>query len=127
MFDADSAAAAQCVLADLAAIGIQTEIVEEEIGTWFDNLMAGNMDLSIVAMGTDMVSVEDMLSMFDPVAGYPFPISDELLEMVRSAPLVQDDDARFTEVVKTLNMLAEGCLCSMPPCTMPTTAMSRAC
>ena len=110
VFDADSAAAAQCVQADLAAIGIQTEIVEEEIGTWYDNLMAGNMDFSIVAMGTDMVGVEDMLSMFDPEAGYPFPISDELLEMVRSAPLVQDDDERFAEVVKTLNMLAEECV-----------------
>lgn len=59
------------IQADLAVIGIQTEIVEEEVGTWFDNLMAGNMDFSIAAMGTDMVGTEDMLSIYNPNGGYP--------------------------------------------------------
>ena len=107
VYDADSAAAAQCIQADLAVIGIQTEIVEEEVGTWFDNLMAGNMDFSIVAMGTDMVGTEDMLSIYDPNAGYPLPVSDELVQMVKNAPTIADDDERYAEVVKTIELAVE--------------------
>ena len=107
VYDADSAAAAQCIQADLAVIGIQTEIVEEEVGTWFDNLMAGNMDFSIAAMGTDMVGTEDMLSIYNPNGGYPLPVSDELVQMVKNAPTIADDDERYAEVVKTIELAVE--------------------
>ena len=69
--------------------------------------MAGNMDFSIVAMGTDMVGTEDMLSIYDPDAGYPLPVSDELVQMVKNAPTIADDDERYAEVVKTIERAVE--------------------
>lgn len=109
VFDADSAAVAQCVQNDLATIGVTVQISQEDANVWFDNLMNGNMQMGIAAMGTDMVVVEDMLSMFDPQAGYPFSVSDELISMVRTAPTIQDDAERRAAVIEVLERLTVEC------------------
>lgn len=109
VFDDDSAAVAQCIQGDLAAIGLNVQISKMDINAWFDALMAGNLEFGITAMATDIVVAEDMMSMFDPDAGYPFPLSDELLQLVKNAPYIADNAERETEMLKLLNQInAEG-------------------
>ena len=107
VFDADSQAVAQCVQQDLKAIGINLEVSMTDINVWFDNLMSGNNEFSMTAMATDMVGAEDMMSMFDPQAGYPFPLSDEALELVQTAPYIEDDAERYDAMIKLLNIVNE--------------------
>lgn len=107
VFDDDSAAVAQCVQSDLRAIGLNVEISMMDVNTWFDAMMAGNLEFGVIAMATDMVVAEDMMSVFDPDAGYPFPVSDALLQQVKTAPYIADDATRETEMLKLLNMVNE--------------------
>lgn len=109
VFDADGAAAAQCIQADLSVIGINCEVVEEDINTWVDNLIAGNIQMSVAAMCTDMVGTEDMISMFDPEAGYPFDLSDETMEKVKTVPYIQDDAERYEKMVDLISVLYTEC------------------
>lgn len=67
------------------------------------------MQMGIAALGTDMVVAEDMLSMFDPDAGYPFNISDELVTMAKTAPYVEDEDEHVTAVIEMLEALTVEC------------------
>ncbi len=109
VFDDDAAAVAQCIQQDMKALGINMEIEQIDINTWFDALMAGNLEFGLTAMATDMVGLEDMMSMFDPDAGYPFPLSDELLEMVKTAPYIQDDDERYDAMIELIKQLLIEC------------------
>ena len=107
VFDDDSAAVAQCIQGDLAAIGLNVQVSTVDINAWYDALMAGSLDFTIAAMATDMVVAEDMMSMFDPDAGYPFPATDELVQQAKTAPYIKDDAERETEMLKLLNMVNE--------------------
>lgn len=109
VFDATSQSVAQCVQSDLAAIGIKVEVSYVDTNVFFDNLYSGNMQMGITAMATNMVSVEDMMTMFDPDAGYPFNISDELIEKIQTAPYIQDDAEREAAMIDLLNALNEAC------------------
>lgn len=108
-FDAASAAVAQCIQQDLAAIGITLEISQVDANTFFDNMMSGNMEMGLVAMGTDMVTAEQMLSMLDPNAGYPFNISATLIEMAQTAPYITDDAERYAAVTEALKQMTVEC------------------
>ncbi|MCC8101034.1 MAG: ABC transporter substrate-binding protein [Clostridiales bacterium] len=109
VFDSDSASVAQCIQADLAIIGISVEVSQTDSNTFFSNLMSGNLEMGVVAMGTDMVVTEDMLSMFDPDAGYPFNISDELIEMAQTAPYIEDEEEHAAAVIEMLEQLTVEC------------------
>ena len=109
VFEATAQSVAQCIQSDLAAIGINVEVSFVDSNVFFDNLVNGNMQMGITAMATDMVGVEDMMSMFDPESGYPFSLSDEIIEMVQTAPYIQDDAERQAAVIELLNALNEAC------------------
>lgn len=109
VFDATSANVAACVQSDLAALGIQVEISSVDTNTFFDNLMGGNMQMGMTAMATDMVGLEDMMSMFDPDAGYPFSISDELINMAKTVPTIADDAERHEAMKALLEQLNVEC------------------
>lgn len=109
VFDATSQSVAQCVQSDLAAIGIKVEVSYVDANVFFDNLSGGNMQMGITAMATNMVSVEDMMTMFNPDSGYPFNISDELIEKIQTAPYIQDDAEREAAMIDLLNSLNEAC------------------
>ncbi len=109
VFDDDSAAVAQCIQQDMAALGINMQVEQIDTNTWFDRLMAGTLEFGLTAMATDMVGLEDMISMFDPDAGYPFPLSDKLLEMVKTAPYIPDDNERYDAMIELINQLLVEC------------------
>lgn len=110
VFDADSAAVAQCVKVDLAALGINVDISQTDANTFFENLMSGNLEMGLLAMGTDMVSVEGMFSMFSPEQGYPFKnITDDLVNKAETVPLIEDKEEHEAAVIDTLNQLAVEC------------------
>lgn len=109
VFDSDAAAVAQCIQADLGALGITVEINQTDANTFFDNMLGGTMEMGLTAMGTDMVSTEGMLTMFDPDKGYPFSITDDLLQKVRAVPTVEDEEEHMAAVTEVLNQLAVEC------------------
>lgn len=109
VFDNDSAAIAQCIQGDLMMLGINTQVAQEDSNTWFENLMSGNMQMGISVFGTDMVGVEDMLSMLDPNSGYSFNISEELIAAAQEAPAITDDEERKAAVIDVLNQMAVEC------------------
>ena len=110
VFDADSAAVAQCVQMDLMMLGINVEVAQEDSNVWFDNLMAGTMAFGIAALGTDMMCTEDLITMFDSEnGGYPFPCEGELLELLRTAPFTDDDEERVAGITRALELCGEEC------------------
>ena len=110
VFESTSADVAQCIISDLAAIGITAVVSTVDSNTWFENLTGGNMQMSITSMATDMVGLEDMVIMFDTESGgYPFSLSDEVLEMIRTAPYIEDDDERYAAMQELMEALNEAC------------------
>ncbi len=109
VFDNTSANVAACIQADLAAIGINAQISSVDANTFFANLQGGNMQMGLTAMATDMVSTENMVSMFTPEDGYKFNISDDLISMAQTAPQIQDDAERKEAMTKLLEQLNVEC------------------
>jgi len=109
VFSDDAAAAAQCIQQDLAAIGITVEIAQEDLNTWYNNLMDGGMAMGMVEFGTDMVSVEGMITMFDvDGGGFPFNISEEFVEETKKVYTVAEED-RIELVTGLLQRMVDEC------------------
>ena len=109
VFDNTSANVAACVQSDLVAIGITAQISSVDANTFFANLQGGNMQMGLTAMATDMVSAEDMMSMFTPDGGYPFNISEDLINQAQTAPKIVDDAERKEAMTKLLQDLNVAC------------------
>lgn len=118
---ADMANLAQSIQADLKAIGVDMKIEQLDTNAFYDKLLGGNVEITLLAFGTDMQACEDMLAFLtatNTVYGPCVENSPVFDQLVADMASVADTTARAEMVKQALEIQIE--LANFVPIFEPT-------
>lgn len=99
---------AESIQADLAKIGINVELEQLDTNSWATKLRGGELQMTLGAMGTDMLAAEDIMEFFtsdDPNYGVFMANNEQFDQLLSQMPSETDAEARRELVAQAMEIL----------------------